>query len=50
MSVKPTVHEVYRKAAARLSSKERRVTIAELVEFLGKYLPDIKLEDVGQKS
>ena len=32
ISVKPEVHEVFRKAAIKLSTKEKRVTIAELVE------------------
>ncbi len=46
ISVKPEVHERYRKAASRLSTKAKRVTIAELVELLSKHLPEVKLEEV----
>lgn len=48
MSVKPEVHERYRKRAAQLSTARQRVSIAELVEFLSKYLPQINLEEITQ--
>lgn len=46
MSVKPDVHERFRKRAARLSTQKRRVTISELVEFLSKYLENVTLVDI----
>lgn len=46
MSVKPEVHELYRKRAIQLSTQERRITIAELVEFMSKYLPQVNVEEI----
>lgn len=49
ISVKGEVHERYRKKAIQLSTSKQRVTIAELVEFLGRYLPLIKVEEIAQE-
>lgn len=45
ISVKPEVHERYRKAAIKLSTRQKRVTIAELVEVASKHLDEISVAD-----
>lgn len=48
ISVKPEVHERYRKRAIQLSTKARRVTIAELVELASKHLGEITVVEAEQ--
>lgn len=43
ISVKPDVHERFRKKAAKLTGKNKRVTIAELVEVVSNHLDEIIL-------
>lgn len=43
MSVKGEVHERFRKKAAKMTTKDKRVTIADLLEVVSKHLDEITL-------